>query len=276
MQQWHKPDVPHRFYTYHTISTALQLEDLPLKTIIIDEKTQKSREVKDYRRIEPVITLVWMVDDIFGNEKDILSYIMTPEDIVNFINDDLNLWSKETIDELFKEREKLLALMKNKQKHIDFIPKNRLIFVFQKNIVKNPRHQRYFNWFKFAELTKNKNNTENDFKELEQSQSFKKPFITLKKRIGTDELTDDEKQYITDEDENRAQIQRYIDGVREDQLSVIVGELENIGRELEDKDKELKKNERDHKKELEDKDKELETLKKQIAQLKEAEKLKRN
>jgi len=33
MQQWYKPDVVHRFYIYHCINTALQLENLPLKAL---------------------------------------------------------------------------------------------------------------------------------------------------------------------------------------------------------------------------------------------------
>ena len=68
MQQWYKPDVVHRFYTYHCINTALQLESLPLKSIALEG--DKERKIKDYNEIVPVITLVWMVDDTFGFKED--------------------------------------------------------------------------------------------------------------------------------------------------------------------------------------------------------------
>ena len=58
MQQWYKPDVIYRFYTYHCLSTGLQLEDLPVKQVLMTNG--KFKEVKDYRSIEPVITLIWM------------------------------------------------------------------------------------------------------------------------------------------------------------------------------------------------------------------------
>ena len=72
MQQWKKPDIVHRFSLYHSLSSVLQLEDMPLKSIFINKKnrikkdSEKKNErikVKDYRRLEPVITLIWMVDD---------------------------------------------------------------------------------------------------------------------------------------------------------------------------------------------------------------------
>ncbi|MBI4647206.1 MAG: hypothetical protein HY738_11625 [Bacteroidia bacterium] len=68
MQQWYKPDIVYRFYTYHCINTALQLENLPLKSIALE--SDKEKKVKDYSEICPVITLVWMVDDAFGFKDD--------------------------------------------------------------------------------------------------------------------------------------------------------------------------------------------------------------
>ena len=64
MQQWYKPDVVKRFYIYHAINSGLQLENLPYKSIIRDGK---ERKIRDYSTLEPVITLIWMAEDIYKN-----------------------------------------------------------------------------------------------------------------------------------------------------------------------------------------------------------------
>ena len=165
MQQWYKPDVVHRFYTYHCISTALQLEKLPLKSIALEG--DKERKVKDYNEILPVITLVWMVDDTFNFKEDFIAYTMTPEIVSEFIKNNL-LWQNKDITELLTQRETALAQLTNKTKRLDFLQKNRLIYAFQKNIVKNSKkagskYHKYLNWFEFAEKTKNKLNEKSDF-----------------------------------------------------------------------------------------------------------------
>ena len=216
MQQWHKTDVAHRFFIYHAISSALQLESLPLKSIFIDKKTGLKKEVKDYRRIEPVITLVWMVHDCFSLENDFLSYIMTPEDVVKFIANDTGLWSCSNIKKILDERQKAVKLLRIKESKIDFIPKNKLVFAFQKNIVKNKNHQKYFNWFKFAEVSGYDNNTEEHFKEIKADKDFKKVYLSIKKRLGTNGLSQEEKEYLTTETEEQEKIMRFIEGVEDD------------------------------------------------------------
>ena len=72
MQQWYKSDVVYRFYTYHCLSTVLQLEDLPVKQILLSNG--KFKEVKNYSSLEPVITLIWMVDDNLGSTDDYVGY----------------------------------------------------------------------------------------------------------------------------------------------------------------------------------------------------------
>ena len=69
MQQWYKQDIVQRFFLYHALNTGLQLEGLPKKNLILDKATRKIKKIKDYRSLEPVLTLIWMVDDNLGFDK---------------------------------------------------------------------------------------------------------------------------------------------------------------------------------------------------------------
>lgn len=287
MQQWHKPDIAHRFYIYHAVNSSLQLENLPTKKLIIG-KNNKTLKVKDYRLIEPVITLVWMVDDVFGNENDFLSFVMTPEDVVEFVKAEA-LWERNDIDQLFDKRECVLKILNNKEKNIDFISKNKLIFAFQKNIVNNPKHHKYFNWFKFAEISLNTGNKEKDFNQISQDEHFKKIYLKCKKRLATKELSENEITYLHDEEESQSQIKRYVDGITAEKINdlnwnhekelttknkvieIKDKELKNKDKELEDKAKEIKdkaKEIKNNAKELENNAKELENKAKEIEKLK--------
>ncbi|MCP4696356.1 MAG: hypothetical protein GY862_05865, partial [Gammaproteobacteria bacterium] len=62
MQQWYKPDIVQRFYLYHALNTGLQLEELPKNRVVIHRKG-KLIKVKNYKALEPVLTLIWLVDD---------------------------------------------------------------------------------------------------------------------------------------------------------------------------------------------------------------------
>ena len=64
-----------------------------------------------------------------------------------------------------KERARVLEVLDNHSKELDFLSKNPLIFVQQKNIVKNKTNAKYSKWFEFAEKTKNPDNKEEDFLE---------------------------------------------------------------------------------------------------------------
>ena len=71
MQQWYKSDVVKRFYIYHCANSVLQLEHLLLKepSLETSEAIEKRRlRGYSYHIIEPVITLIWMVDDSLGFE----------------------------------------------------------------------------------------------------------------------------------------------------------------------------------------------------------------
>ncbi len=214
MQQWYKADVIHRFYTYHALNTALQLETLPLKILSLDPETGKNIEIKDYRRIEPVVTLVWMVDDCLNNKDDFLSYSMTNEGVLDFIGNK-SLWLKANINELLLARKNIIDKLMNTSKSLDFIPKNKLIFAFQKNIIKNPKHKKYFNWFKFAELSNDKNNKKKDFTELKKDKVFKENCIFMEKRLNNKGLSQKDLKYIATEAERMKGIQKWIDDERD-------------------------------------------------------------
>ncbi len=214
MQQWYKADVIHRFYTYHTLNTALQLETLPLKTLSLDPETQKDIEVKDYRRIMPVVTLVWMVDDCLNHTDDLLSYSMTNEGVANFIGND-SLWLKKNINDLLIERNRILKKLRNTSKNLDFIPKNKLIFAFQKNIIRNTKHEKYFNWFKFAELSNNKSNKKTDFNKLKKDETFKENCLLMEKRLNNKGLTKKDLEYISTQSVRMKRIQKWMDDERD-------------------------------------------------------------
>lgn len=207
MQQWYKPDVVHRFYTYHCINTALQLESLPLKSIALEG--DKERKIKDYNEILPVVTLVWMVDDTFGFKDDYVSYTMTPEIVLEFINNHL-LWQNENFTELLKQRELALIQLGNKTKKLDFLQKNRLVYAFQKNIVanskkENSKYHKYLNWFELAEKTKNRLNQKSDFLQYTDDDIF----VELMRRISKDFLTEEDYSYIENYEQFTERVKRY-------------------------------------------------------------------
>ena len=149
MQQWYKPDVVYRFYTYHCLNTALQLENLPVKQILL--ANGKFKDVKNYSLLEPVITLIWMVDDNLGFTDDYISYTMLPEKAGRFF-EETEIWKNKDIEKRIKE---ILDINNNNKKGLKFLQKNRLIFAFQKNVVKNKKFTKYLAWFTLAEKTRN-------------------------------------------------------------------------------------------------------------------------
>jgi len=90
MQQWYKRDIGKRFYLYHALNTGLQLEELPMKRIVLDRQTRKMKKAKDYQALEPVITLVWMMRR--------LRRVDLPQDDVTYIEEEKTFW--EEVDRL--------------------------------------------------------------------------------------------------------------------------------------------------------------------------------
>ena len=215
MQQWYKRDVTRRFYLYHALNTGLQLEELPNKRVLYDYSYQKTGKVKDYRALQPVLTLVWMVDDTLGFTDDYAAYTMTPELVTEFVKNE-KLWHKPEIIEILKERARVLEVLDNQSKELDFLSKNRLIFLLQKNIVKNKTKTKYRKWFEFAEKTKNPDNKEEDFREYMDDEIF----VEIMKRINKKDLTEDDFFYIEKETEVREEVERFERQIYEDGIKV--------------------------------------------------------
>jgi hypothetical protein len=211
MQQWYKRDVVRRFYLYHALNTGLQLEKLTSKRILYDYTFEKTKKVKDYRVLQPVLTLVWLVDDALGFKEDYAAYNMTPEQVTEFIKNE-KLWHKPEIIEILEERARVLELMENQSKELDFLLKNRLIFMLQKNIVKNKTNAKYRKWFELAQKTKNPDNKEEDFQEYMEDEIFRE----IIKRINKNELSEEDLQYIENETKIREEVERFEGQIFED------------------------------------------------------------
>ena len=208
MQQWYKSDVIFRFYTYHTLNTALQLEDLPVKSMLFPNG--KIKQVKDYTGLIPVITLIWMVDDNLGFDDDYVSFTLLPERTKQFFKE-TRVWNNKNVK---KKVEEIVNLFNNNTKELSFLQKNRLIFAFQKNIVKNTKFEKYAAWFTIAERTLNRLNKKSDFDEYTKD----KIFTELIRRLLKQDLPKEDAKYINDYEELREEIERYNDGIKKSAL----------------------------------------------------------
>jgi hypothetical protein len=207
MQQWYKTDVVKRFYLYHSLNTALQVRDIPEKTVAVG--TSQKRDTPDYHYIEPVITLIWMAHDSMGFKDDFVTYILTPEVLSEFVKD-TPIWQVENFAGLIEKREQVLVVMNNQSRQLDFLGKNKLIYAFQKNITVNKKYEKYVKWFEFAEKTSKKDNVEADFTEFEKYGVF----IEIMKRINKTELKSEDFQYIEDYEKFQKQFEQHEQTIR--------------------------------------------------------------
>jgi hypothetical protein len=184
MQQKYKPDVNKRFYVYHCINTAVQLE--MLEPIVTTKANGETYTEKNYDGIEPVITVIWMVDDTLKFKDDIIAFTTLPEAAKDFIMDS-HLW-QQPMEVILAEREKTLKILNNKSKDLDFFSKNRLIYAFQQNIFRNKKNTSYFKWFDLAQKSKNPNNIEQDFSKYKKNRIM----VEVIKRLKRDQLQPDE------------------------------------------------------------------------------------
>ena len=222
MQQWYKPDIIQRFYLYHALNSGLQLEDLPKERLPVKRGRRIKRTTK-YRDVEPVITLIWMVDDSLNFTENYVSYVMTPELVLDFLKND-RLWQYPEIKTLLAERNRLLDIAGNTTKHLDFLPKNRLIFAFQKNIVHNTHVEKYDRWFRFAEKSGEEENVEADFVEYREDDIF----AEIIRRLEKDVLNQDDLDYIERERQAWEEVRRLERGFYEDGYE----EGREVGREV--------------------------------------------
>ena len=194
MQQWYKTDIVKRFYVYHALDSALQLETMTTQVVKIGK--DKEYRTKSYDDLKPALTLIWMANDTLGFTEDYISYALFPEQTADFVKND-DLWATKDIEKLEKERQNILSLLNNKTKGLDFLPKNRLIYMFQKNIINNAQLTEYFEWFELAEITLNKDNTKKDFAKFEKNPIL----MEVMRRINKDSLDSIDYSEIKDFDE---------------------------------------------------------------------------
>ena len=213
MQQWWKRDIVKRFYLYHTLNTALQLETLPEKSI--DLSDNKRKDIKDYDQIVPVITLIWMADDMMDYKEDFVSFTMTPEIVSDFIRDK-TLWHDRNVIDLLEKREQLLSVLNNKTRQLDFLQKNKLIYAFQKNIVRNKKFKKYFRWFELAELSRDKDNTQEDFDKYMDDPAL----AEVIRRISKEFLRTEDYEYIEDYEKFTIQVKRFEKVIREEGIDI--------------------------------------------------------
>ena len=79
------------------------------------------------------------------------------------------------------------------------------MFLFQKNIVKNKKIEKYVRWFEFAEKTKNTENKEEDFRKFESDP----PFDEIIRRLNRTILTNEDLEYIKREKDSWEEVKRY-------------------------------------------------------------------
>ncbi len=210
MQQWYKQDVVQRFYVYHALGAALQLEDMPKKLIPLPEG--KTKKIKDYGELLPTITIIWMVHDTLNFTDDYISYILTPEYITSFLQDS-ELWTSENCQMILEKRNKMNNLLTNAKKNINFLKKNKLIYAFQKNIVENKKLSKYYDWFEFAQKTLEKVADRFAYDKYRKDDIF----CEMIRRLKTSLEEDDSIAYIKNYEEYQEGIERYNIGVKKEQ-----------------------------------------------------------
>jgi predicted transposase/invertase (TIGR01784 family) len=89
-----------------------------------------------------------------------------------------------------------------------------LIFLLQKNIVKNKSLAKYERWFDFAEKTKNENNKEEDFKEYMNDEIF----CEIIRRLSRSELNEEDIIYIENEKKFWEEVERLERGIYKEGL----------------------------------------------------------
>ena len=236
MQQWYKPDVVQRFYVYHAVGAALQLEDMPKKVVPLPDG--KTRNVRDYSELLPTITIIWMVHDTLGFTDDLVSYVLTPEYISDFIKEAKD-WETAKCQELVKKREKLLQLLTNTEKNIDFLQQNKLIYAFQKNIVKNKKYKKYYAWFELAEKTLKKISEKFEYEKYLQDEILSEVVRKLKTELSEK----DSEGYIKTYEEYMLGVLRFERGIEKNVMKKVQGEIskaKTIAEEAKVKEEEAK------------------------------------
>lgn len=223
MQQWYKTDVVKRFYVYHAANTALQLEHLPFKMIYGQVEESGEKRPRDYRYIEPVLTLVWMADDSLEFKGDYITYRLQPDTMLEFVRN-RDLWHNKEINAIMEAHASVLQDLDRVHKNLDFLAKNQLVFAFQKNIVRNQKFAKYFKWFDFAEKTRKKTNNASDFEMYRKDEVLAKVINRL--RTNKSEI-----EYIQTADQTMEEILRWFDSYKIEMRPEMHAELRPLIRE---------------------------------------------
>ena len=179
--------------------------------------------VKNYKKIIPVITFIWLVDDTLHTTENYLSYSMTPEIVSNILQND-ELWRSENITQLLAKRLECISIMKNTSKQLNFLHENKLIFAMQPNIVNSTMFTKYKRWFQFAKISKDTNNVKQMFSEYEHDEVF----AEVIRRLDSTEFDSNEMKEITDFAKYEMQSKRHDDNIRDDGIDIGI----DIGKEM--------------------------------------------
>ncbi|MEN9611517.1 MAG: hypothetical protein RLZZ628_2331 [Bacteroidota bacterium] len=184
MQQDYHDYLIQRFYLYHCLSTGLQLEII--KDKVAFNNAGKEVVIKRYTELKPVISIIWMSETNFGFKEDFVEFNTYPKMVADFINDD-TVWSQDK-PAILTLRNQLRTYLNSTEYHLDFHTQNRLIYVFQNNVVKNKQNKPYVKWFEFAQKTRHKKNQATDFQPYVNNLIFSE----MIKRLSTQWMEPDE------------------------------------------------------------------------------------
>jgi len=85
------------------------------------------------------------------------------------------------------------------------LQKNKLIYAFQPNIVKNQKYSKYLDWFELAEKTQNKLNEKNWFDKYLKDEIF----AEIIKRINTEKFEQADWDYINNQSDFIEKVKRF-------------------------------------------------------------------
>ncbi|OQX97543.1 MAG: hypothetical protein B6I24_08505 [Bacteroidetes bacterium 4572_128] len=103
--------------------------------------------------------------------------------------------NEENLKKIIKKHEILKKLIRNKHRELDFLQENKMIYVFQKQVIKNKNKEKYFKWFDFADKSKKKNNKISDFPNY-KDKIFKKLMHILSSKFAPEEDLNEIKNYF--------------------------------------------------------------------------------
>jgi len=216
MQQWHKTDIVRRFYLYHAMNSSLQLEELPRSIVAQNKRTGGLIKARDYSQLKPSLTLIWLVDETLGYDMDYITFRLAPDDVMKFLLED-DLWSDENVERILQNRARVVELMLNDSKGLQFLPENALTFMFQRNVVKNPKIEKYSRWFRFAQRSKNDENKPEDFKDYQHDPVFEEMMFKLVAK----HLTSVELKEYEEELEDERGFKKFVEKLKREHLAEV-------------------------------------------------------